>query len=166
MKEVPPHVPWTRNPVAWLMVGIPALTVVAGFVTLWLAASNSATDSHPDPVKRTAQIQEASLAADENAARQGLRARLGVSADGTVVAITPSPGPLAPVLQLVHPIESGLDRSISFLPDPQGWRSIESLAGKHAWQLQLTAADGSWRLVGRYWPGDLEIAMEPAVAAP
>lgn len=166
MKEVPPHVPLSRNPVAWLVVGIPLLTVVAGFVTLWLAASTSGTDSHPDPVKRTAQIQVASLAADENAARQGLRARLTVSGDGTLVAITPSPGPLAPVLQLVHPIESGLDRSIVFQPGPKGWRSAESLAGEHAWQLQLIAADGSWRLVGRYWPGELEVALEPAVAAP
>jgi hypothetical protein len=163
MKEGPAPVPWTRNPVAWLMVGIPVLTVIAGFWTLWLAAGSGATDSHPDRVRRTAQVQEASLAADENAAALGLSARLQVDAGTTVVSLQPSPGPLAPVLRLVHPFESSRDRVVELSPGPRGWQG-GSLAAAHAWQLQMTAADGSWRLVGRYTPGDTEVAMAPAVA--
>ena len=36
--------PWWRYPHMWLVVGGPAVVVVAGFVTLYLAVS------HPDPV--------------------------------------------------------------------------------------------------------------------
>lgn len=164
MKEVAAPVRWKRNPVAWLMVGIPLLTVVAGFWTLWLAAGSGATDSHPDRVRRMAQVQEASLAADENAAALGLRARLRIDGHATVVSLEPSPGTQAPVLRLVHPFESSRDRLIELSPGPNGWRG-DSLAGPHAWQLQLTAVDGSWRLVGRYVPGDTAVAMAPAVAA-
>jgi len=34
--------PWHREPMVWLTIAIPAATVVAGFVTLWLAMA------HPD----------------------------------------------------------------------------------------------------------------------
>ena len=36
----------------------------------------------------------------------------------------------------------------------------------HAWQLQLVAHDGRWRLVGRYRPGDTAVDLRPALEAP
>jgi len=156
---------WRRNPVAWLMIIIPAATVVAGFWTLWLAASESGVDTNPDKVRRTAQVQVTSLEPDQAAARLGLVAELSVDADGVLVRVLPSAGPVAPRLQLVHPIETSLDRDLKLSPDPGGWRSRESLAGQEAWHLRLVAADGSWRLVGRYRPGDTSLRLEPAVAS-
>jgi hypothetical protein len=154
---------WRRNPVAWLMIAIPALTVVAGFWTLWLAASESGVDTNPDKVRRTAQVQVTSLEPDEAASRLGLSADVSLDADGVLVQVLPASGPVAPRLQLVHPIESSLDRDLALDPDPRGWRSREPLAGKEAWHLRLVAADGSWRLVGRYRPGDTALRLEPAV---
>lgn len=156
---------WRRNPVAWLMIAIPAATVVAGFWTLWLAASESGVDTNPDKVRRTAQVQVTSLVPDEIAAREGLSAELSVGADGVLVQVRPASGPVAPVLQLVHPIESSLDRELALVPDPRGWRAPPFPAGQEAWHLRLVAADGRWRLVGRYRPGDTAIRLEPAVAA-
>ena len=163
MTDTPPR-QWRRNPVAWLMIAIPAATVVAGFWTLWLAASESGVDTHPDKVRRTAQVQVTSLEPDQAAARLGLSADVLVDAGGVLVQVQPSSGPVAPQLQLVHPIESSLDRDLALSPDPRGWRSAETLAGQEAWHLRLVAADGSWRLVGRYRPGDSAIRLEPAVA--
>ena len=157
--------PWRRNPAAWLMILIPAATVVAGFWTLWLAASESGVDSNPDLVRRTAQIQVTSLAPDQAAARLGLRGRVWFDGDAMLVAVTPSSGAVAPQLQQVHPIESSLDRHFDLRPDPRGWRADASLAGREAWHVRLVAADGSWRLVGRYRPGDTEISLEPSVSA-
>ena len=164
MTDTPPR-QWRRNPVAWLMIAIPAATVVAGFWTLWLAASESGVDTHPDKVRRTAQVQVTSLEPDQAAARLGLSADVLVDAGGVLVQVQPSSGPVAPQLQLVHPIESSLDRDLALSPDPRGWRSAETLAGQEAWHLRLVAADGSWRLVGRYRPGDTALRLEPAVRA-
>ncbi|NBO81772.1 MAG: nucleotide exchange factor GrpE [Betaproteobacteria bacterium] len=36
--------PWWRHPMVWLVISGPAVVVVAGFFTLWLAIG------HPDPV--------------------------------------------------------------------------------------------------------------------
>ena len=63
MTDAPPR-QWHRNPVAWLMIAIPVATVVAGFWTLWLAASESGVDTHPDKVRRTAQVQAAQMRED------------------------------------------------------------------------------------------------------
>lgn len=164
MKQEDTRMPWRRNPVAWLMILIPAATVVAGFWTVWLAASESGVDSNPDPVRRTAQIQVTSLEPDENASRRGLSGRVWFDGDTLLVAVLPSSGTLAPQLQLVHPIEKSLDRHLDLSPDPRGWRANGPLAGKQAWHLRLVGADGSWRLVGRYRPGDTDIPLEPAVS--
>ena len=157
---------WRRNPVAWLMIAIPAATVVAGFWTLWLAASESGVDTNPDFVRRTAQVQVSSLAPDEAASRLGLSARLWADGDALLVAVSPAAGPLAPQLRLVHPIESSLDRDLLLTPDPRGWRANGPLPSKQAWHVRLLAADGSWRLVGRYRPGTTEVLLEPAVSTP
>lgn len=163
MTEHDPKRQWRRNPVAWLMIAIPAATVVAGFWTLWLAASESGVDTNPDLVRRTAQVQVTSLEPDIAAAQQGLRAQVSLQADGLVVAVSPTSGPIAPTLHVVHPIEASLDRTLTLTPGPQGWRSSEILDSPEAWHLRLLAADGSWRLVGRYHPGDTQVLLEPAV---
>jgi uncharacterized protein len=43
-----PTVPWYRLPIVWMVIGGPAVVVVAGFVTLAIAIRN------PDPVIRAA----------------------------------------------------------------------------------------------------------------
>lgn len=155
-----------RNPVLWLVLGIPALTIVAGVWTLLVAAGNSAVDADPDPVRRTAQVQVASLEADAEAARLGLAGSLVLEGDGAVVQLQGPAGPQAPVLQLVHPLESSLDRVLALSPGPRGWRTDGPVAAPHGWQLRLQAADGAWRLVGRYRPGDTEVALAPALDGP
>lgn len=164
MTDAPPR-QWHRNPVAWLMIAIPAATVVAGFWTLWLAASESGVDTNPDQVSRTAQVQVTSLEPDEAAARLGLSAELTFEGDGVLVRVLPASGPVAPRLQLVHPIETSLDRELVLAPHPRGWFAAGEWVGKEAWHLRLVAADGRWRLVGRYRPGDTALRLEPAVRA-
>ena len=46
--------PWWRLPIVWLVIGGPALVVVASFVTLGLALS------HPDPVLSSPSASSAS----------------------------------------------------------------------------------------------------------
>lgn len=152
------------NPVAWLVLLLPLATISAGIWTLWLAAGPGATDASPDEVRRMAQVQEAALDADEVAAREGMSARLYLLDDGLRLELAPLPGTVAPQLQLVHPVQARHDRVLGFRPGPDGWRSDDSFAGDIAWRLRLVAADGRWRLVGRYHPGDTDVALVPALA--
>ena len=142
------------------------LAAAAGAVALARSGRLPDLRSDPDPVRRTAQVQVASVEADAEAARLGLAATLVLEGDSAVVQLQGPAGPQAPVLQLVHPLESSLDRVLALSPGPQGWRTDGPVAAPHGWQLRLQAADGGWRLVGRYRPGDEEVALAPALDGP
>ena len=60
-----------RQPLLWLVLALPAATVVAGFTTLGLAAAGPDT-SGDAAVKRTAQAQVEDLAPDLAALLRGL----------------------------------------------------------------------------------------------
>ncbi len=154
------------NPVAWLVLGIPAATILAGIATLWVAAGGSAVDASPDPVRRMAQVQEVALDADAVAAREGLSATLHLEDGMLRLELRPAPGTTTPVLQLVHPIESDADLALDFTPGPTGWRHPGAYPDGIAWHLRLVAPDGRWRLVGRHVPGATRIELAPAVPAP
>ena len=47
--------PWHREPMVWLTIAIPALTVVAGFVTLWLAMAQPVESVGPEMVEQIAK---------------------------------------------------------------------------------------------------------------
>lgn len=47
------HKPW-RNPMVWLVVGLPLAAVVAGFITLWIAAHDADPLVGPAPTSRAA----------------------------------------------------------------------------------------------------------------
>ena len=47
--------PWHREPMVWLTISIPALTVVAGIVTLWIAMSHGDDTIGPTVIEQIAQ---------------------------------------------------------------------------------------------------------------
>jgi hypothetical protein len=47
--------PWHREPMVWLTISIPALTVVAGFVTLWIAMAHNDDSVGPNMIEQIAQ---------------------------------------------------------------------------------------------------------------
>ena len=81
-----PHRPARREPMLWLVFGLPARVVVASLVTVWISARGGAYDRVADDVRRTAQIQTTELAPDEAAAKLGLSAVLSIQ-DGTLMLV-------------------------------------------------------------------------------
>src|SRR6478672_9457972 len=78
--------PW-REPLVWLVFGIPAVAVVALLWMVFIAAGPGSTDSVDATVKHTAQIQVADLGPDEAAGRQHLAALLRI--DGKELEVLP-----------------------------------------------------------------------------
>lgn len=157
---------WWREPIAWLVFGIPLATLIAGFWTLRIAAGDSATDAAPEQVRRTAQVQVSDLAADEAAARMGLSARLQHGADGSTLQLSGDIAAEPLWLDVVHPVESDRDVRIALQPAGEGqWRGTALPDPGVAWHLRLTPADGQWRLVGRIETGQHDTALQPAISA-
>ena len=162
-----------RNPMVWLVVGLPALVVVAAFATLAIAIGAGGSDALPDDVNRMAQIQTTDLGADEYAAAQRLSAVLSIG-EGTI-EILPASGELLKdetvrkqplTLRLQHPTRSAEDRELLLQPTDHGWRIAETLDLAHDWRVQLIAADARWRLHGRLPKATRATLLQPALSQP
>lgn len=156
-----PRPAW-RQPMFWLVLAIPLATLAAGWHLLGIAGGDRATDSSPDRVLRTAQVQVTDLSADEAAAQRALSARLSVGSEGLRVDAAFAETDLR--LQLVHPADSGLDRELRLTRDGDGWQGDALPDTSIAWHLRLQPVDGGWRLVGRWRPGSDSAELQPALS--
>lgn len=138
-----------KEPMVWLMFGIPVLTAMGGFYTLHIAGLAKATDEVNMPVTRVAQIQQADLSADTLAARENITATLDVSNGLWRVS---SPNQLADkqlLLDLQHPIDKAQDIQLVLERQGDEFVSRQAVAKNHDWLLQLSDMDARWRVVGR-----------------
>ena len=142
---------WRSNPVLWLVVGLPLLSIVAGVGLVVIASSAGGSDAVSDPVRRVSQIQTTDLAPDQAALKLGLSAVLRVE-DG-IVEVLPATGQFrqdAPLrLTLEHPTRRAEDLALELPAQGQGWRIEQAVDPDHDWVVQLRPADGGWRLQGR-----------------
>lgn len=159
--------PW-RQPIVWLVVALVAAAVAGGVVMVRVAGSGGPVDAVPDQVQRTGQAQQAELGPDARAAELKLSAVLRVDPKQGIVELIPVTGDFdrgAPLrLALHHPLRAAEDRSVALAPTDSGWRAPLELDAGHDWNLQLAAADGSWRLRGRLPRGQQAAHLRPALA--
>lgn len=152
----------------WMIFGIPALTVIAGFYTLYLAISSGPLDSVQASVERVGKGQALHSAADSAASQGHYRGYLVIDRQAKPWQLTLKTAPenLAsqPVdVLFVHAnlakrdvrvrLESGsgrLDKALDFSPQ----------------QIVVTDAAGRWRLVGSYHADTANIALTAALEAP
>ncbi len=166
MNDTNPSRPGWREPLVWLVFGIPAIAVVALAWMVFIAAGPGSTDSVDTTVKRTAQIQVADLGPDEAAARLRLAALLRI--DGKDLEVLPlhagfdTAKPLK--LALRHPTRSELDHELLMQPTATGWRATLELDLAHDWTLRLVPQDNQWRLQGRLPRGQLSARLQPVTS--
>ncbi|MCF7221419.1 FixH family protein [Marilutibacter chinensis] len=79
-----------REPMVWLLIGLPVAAVVAGILTVVISSRSGGNDAVIDPVARTAQIQTVELGPDERASELKLSAVLQV--DGRRLLLLPASG--------------------------------------------------------------------------
>jgi hypothetical protein len=140
--------PWYRHRWPWLLMLGPAIVVVAGFVTLWLAVSSDDGLVADDYYKRGLAINQ-TLGRLERAAELGIAGTVDVAPDGLVRArLSSARGePLPPAIRvlLVHPARAGEDVRVTLARTPDGTylgRATPLVPGR--WQLVVET--DAWRL--------------------
>jgi hypothetical protein len=134
--------PWYREPWPWLLMGGPALVVVACLFTAWLAVTSDDGVVADDYYKRGLSINQ-QLQRGERAAALQLAATVDVTDAGEIrVALdSPSPDPEArPAairLSLTHPTRAGQDRRAELVRGPDG---------RYAGRIE-PAPPGRWRVI-------------------
>ena len=142
--------PWTREPLVWMLIAIPASAVVMGVIMLALAVQSYSGLVVDDYYRHGKQINRV-IARDRLAWELGLEAELALDADGALrVAFVSGAGllPDEPIeLVFVHATRPGLDRSLRLERTDFGiYRARVRLTGSGRWNLALQTAD--WRLTG------------------
>lgn len=156
----------------WLVMGLPAVVVAAGIAMIVVAGGDGSTDTTPDRVQRTAQIQTADLGPDAVARQDKLSAVLRIDAEAGRIELLPVSGAFdragALQLTLVHPARASGDLAFELQPGELGWhaQAEPEVLAKHDWNVRLQPPDGRWRLQGRLPTAQLAVHLRPSLGAP
>ena len=144
--------PWYRYFWPWLLISIPALAVVAGGITLWLAVTSNNALVVDDYYREGRAINRV-IARDQEAARLGLSARIDDSSEGLRLELQATdPAPEFPAtlrLRLVHATDAGRDRDVTLRALGQGryLGAGEHLPGASRWAVIIEEPGLRWRLM-------------------
>lgn len=162
-----PQLPWYREPMMALVLGLPMLSIVAGFSLLTIAIRAGGADAIPQEVRRTGKAQVGDIAADARATALGLRAELSVDRDTGAVGLAFIEGEAVDegrlLLTLVHPTAAAADVRVPLVRSQSGWAGRMEATRRHDWKVELAPAEGDWRLIARL-AGDADrVRLHPAL---
>ncbi|MCU0977481.1 MAG: FixH family protein [Steroidobacteraceae bacterium] len=159
--------PWHREPWVWLIIAIPLVTVVGGFVTLGLAIQTR-DELVTDDFRKEGVAIYADPRRDAAAAQLGVSAELAVDrAGGRINATLDMPRGEAPpelLLVLSHATRAEYDHMVVLRRSEDGYTGRLDRFESGRWYLELTPRSRAWRLKGVLEPEkDGVLRLEPAV---
>jgi uncharacterized protein len=151
--------PWYKEPWPWILISGPAIVVVAGFVTAWLAIVSNDGLVTDDYYKQGLSVNQR-LQRDHVAGGLGLHAdvmrsdmniRLLLGADASAQL------PEALILKMAHPTRAGQDQLVQMVSEGQGFYSGKLAADVSGrWLVSIEDPAGQWRLQGEWQAGSVE----------
>lgn len=138
------------NPWPWALFGIPALTILAGVITIVLAVGSEDGLVMDDYYKQ-------GLAINKTLERQDVARKLSVRADirfinGSVVVLLSGgegfSSPPSIQLHWMHPTQAGSDRTMLMHRGPEGYTASAPSLTAGRWNVSLEDETKAWRLVG------------------
>lgn len=147
--------PWYKEPWALGLFSGPAIVVVAGAITLWLAVVSDDGMVSDDYYKQGKEINM-ELRRDEAAAKLALTAQVLISPDMRAVRIhTTSQAALPDTLQLrlFHPAREEQDQLVMLKATAPGqYQGTLKPANANHWYLRLEDTANQWRIQGEWRP--------------
>lgn len=155
--------PWYREPWPWILMAGPAIVVVAGIATAWIAFESNDGLVEDDYYKQGLAINQR-LLRDKAAEDLGLGAELIAGANGRDLRLFLSGAQAASaperlLLRLIHPTRAGNDQTIELAPDGSGFfvgRLATPVSGR--WNVQVEDSRRQWRLAAEW-----NVANQPAL---
>lgn len=154
--------PWYREPWPWVIMSGPALVVLAGCYTLWLAVTSSdglvADDYYKQGLAINQTLTRERAAVD---ARYEARVMFAPGAQRVRITLTGRALPGAVTLRLMHPTRAGLDQTVELAAAAGGLYEgplAPPAAGR--WRVSLEDAQKTWRLLGEFHaPADAPVVL-------
>ncbi|MDD2883423.1 MAG: FixH family protein [Dechloromonas sp.] len=153
-----PSPPWYKQRWPWILISGPAIVIVAGVITVWLAVVSNDGLVTDDYYKQGLAVNQR-LQRDHEAAKMGLHGDLMRSGSNVRMLLSQSGDVGLPeriVLKLAHPTRAGQDMAVDMLSEGQGFYTGKlpgMLEGR--WHVIIEDPQGVWRLQGD-WMADAE----------
>ncbi len=145
--------PWYREPWPWILMAGPAIVVVAGIITAWIAYTRGDTVISEDYYRRGLAAAQ-TLASSERAHALGLEARVRLSA-GDEVSVTLAASdssfkaPSEIRLTLSHPTRAGLDQNQRLALAGSVYQGRLHLPASGHWLLLIENEEQGWRMLAK-----------------
>ncbi len=139
--------PWYRQFWPWFLIAIPAASVVAGLLTVWIAAT-TADGLVVDDYYRAGLAINKVLARERRAAELGVRADL-LFAAGRLRVVLQGAAPAKLRVRLLHPTRAGHDRTLLIEGHGGVYEAPLPPLPPASWHVHVEPADGAWVLKGR-----------------
>jgi hypothetical protein len=155
---------WYREPWPWLLMMGPAIVIVAGFYTLWLAIQSNDGLVADDYYKRGLAINQ-TLSRAQRAEQLALSARVELAVDSARIRVVlTGAGVMPPVLRLrlVHPTQAVADQFVELhavAPGEYAGTRAAAAAGRRV--MLLEDVERTWRLAGEAAGGAQAVALAP-----
>ncbi|KLT73156.1 membrane protein [Neisseria arctica] len=152
---------WYKEPWPWILMSGPAIVVVAAFITLYIARSNS-VDLVSDDYYKDGKHIDIQLHRDEEAYKRNIHAQVLVSPgfDSAKVFVSGDFDPKQPLnLLLMHPARKAEDQTVKLQPVQEGVASggkyeynavFKPLPQTHHWYVRVEDAGGIWRVEDKW----------------
>lgn len=148
-----PNRPWWKEPMVWLIAGLPASAVVAGFATYFIAAQEPLNIVKANYRKEGLALVAPASEADERALALALKANVSTR-DGqleVVLSGTLPTGPQRLALNIVHPTQENKDIHILLAHTHKlSYIAPAPNVGSGKRILVLEPEDRSWRITGQW----------------
>lgn len=155
---------WYREPWPWLLMSGPAVVIVAGFLTLWLAVKSDDGLVADDYYKRGLAINQ-TLTRANHAAELAMGASVELDVQGGLARVRlTGAGVLPPVLRmrLVHPTQAVADQTIELRAQTSGeytGKLAAAIAGRRV--VMLEDMGRTWRLAGEATGSSQVVVLSP-----
>ena len=138
---------WYREPWPWILMSGPALVIVAGVITTWIAFASSDGLVADDYYRQGLAINQ-EIRREQRALQLGLSASFELSGDRLRVRLTGGE-PEAMVAHLAHGTRAGYDQRLRLVPVGGGVYEgkVAALSPGH-WQVNIEDPRREWRISG------------------
>ncbi|MCP1373867.1 hypothetical protein [Dyella lutea] len=150
-----------REPMVWMLIGLPLAMVAIGFALLFAAVDHAGpTADTPDRVTRLGHLQ---LTAEEAPQTRGSKpvTELILRHNGGMIEAVPTDARIARGGDLTV-VLTAQDASAEVLtlhlkPSELGWRGAGVISDARNWRIEATSDRAPWRLQGQ-WPAEARFA--------
>jgi len=137
--------PWFKQPWPWIVMTPPAVAVVAGLATWWIAAS-SADGLVAEDYYRQGLAVNRDLAREARARSLGIRAEVDLDDERIRVRLEGA-APEALFVHLAHRTRAGFDQRLRLARVGSAYEAAMSPLAPGGWRVRIEDPRASWRIV-------------------